>query len=861
MVKKETDHFLRNDELGWSVWKSKYAQPNEDTPDDMHRRLAKEFARIEEKYYNEGEQWKDKTNLSDYGSTRSHLQEEDIFQLFKDFRYIVPQGSIMYGLGRTDKYISLSNCFVIPSATDSYSGIFKTEQEQIQLMKRRGGVGHDISNLRPKGTNVSNSAGTSTGAVSFMERFSNGTREVAQGGRRGALMQSIDIRHPDVEEFITIKSDHTKVTGANISVKLNKEFIQAVKDDSDYILRWPCNAQVASTDVYDLFEYNKLIESKNEHSEYRSFKKIRAKELWNTLTEQAKNNAEPGLMFWDNILDGSPDSVYEQYVPICSNPCGEQFLQAYDSCRLFALNLYSFVVDPFTDHAILDTQKLYEVAYEQQRLADDLIDLEVECVDKIINKIEGEKNEQDLIELNLWKNVREAAIKGRRTGCGITALADTLAALNIKYDSEEGIKMTEEIMKTKMMAELDCSIDLSILRGSFDGWDPNKEFDIIPDNAIESGKNSFYEVIRQEFPEQVGKMSVYARRNVSFSTVAPTGSVSILTQTSSGCEPLFMPYYMRRKKINSDNKESRIDYTDQNGDNWQEYPVLHAKFNDWYKSIDGWRTIEGDQLPLEKCSPSDIAEAFRNSPWYGSTANDIDWRKRLEIQAVLQKYTTNAISSTLNLPSDVSIETVRSIYMEAYDLGLKGVTIYVEGSRSGVLVDTSKKDTPVFEQHDAPKRPEILPVDIHTTIASGTKWNIIVGLFDSKPYEVFAIPYFTKEEHLEVKKIDSGRYDLLKNGETYSENITSSMNDEQEMITRLLSTSLRHGTNITFLVEQLSKTSGGITSFGKAITRVLKTYANTERLIAKQQCTECGSTNMVYEEGCKHCLDCGNSAC
>ncbi len=842
------------DELAISVWKDKYAAEGEVHYDQMHLRMAKEFARIEEGYYDEGEQWKDKTNLSDYGSVRPHLQEDDIFNLFKDFKYIVPQGSIMYGLGRTDKYISLSNCFVIPSATDSYSGIFKTEQEQIQLMKRRGGVGHDISNLRPKGTNVSNSAGTSTGAVSFMERFSNGTREVAQDGRRGALMLSIDINHPDVEDFITIKSDHTKVTGANISVKLNKEFLQAVKDDTDYILRWPCNKnfnkeQLSFIHAVDT-SYGELIDI-----EGVKVKRIKAKELWNTLTQQAKNNAEPGLMFWDNILNGSPDSVYEQYVPICSNPCGEQFLQAYDSCRLFALNLYSFVVDPFTDHAILDTQKLYEVAYEQQRLADDLIDLEIEQVDKIINKIEKEGNEQDLIELDLWKNVREAAIKGRRTGCGITALADTLAALGIKYDSQEGIDMTEQIMKTKMRGELDCSIDLAILRGTFDGWNNSLEFREVQklSGSVNRGTNSFYEMLLEEFSEQVKRMQEYSRRNVSFSTVAPTGSVSILTQTSSGCEPLFMPYYMRRKKVNPDSKDIRVDFTDQNGDKWQEFPVLHPKFKDWCDT-------QMTSISSEPISNNELPELFKASPWYGSTANDIDWRKRLEIQAVLQKYTTNAISSTLNLPSNVSIETVRSIYMEAHGLGLKGVTIYVEGSRSGVLVDTSKKDAPVFQQHDAPKRPKCLPVDIHTTVSKGIKWNVIVGLFDGKPYEVFAVPHFTNESHLDLCKVTKGRYDLLKNGETYSENITSDMSDEEDVVTRLCSAGLRHGADITYLVEQLGKSHGDITSFSKAISRCLKKYINVEKITTKSECPECQS-ELTYEEGCKKCPSCGFSAC
>lgn len=860
-VKVSEVEYFDGDELAASVWRGKYAMEGEVNPDDMHRRLAKEFARIEIDYIGKEFELVNSvrnpdlliSGLSEYGQSRSVLNEDSIYDLFKDFKYIVPQGSIMFGLGRTDKYISLSNCFVIPSAEDSYGGIFKTDQEQVQLMKRRGGVGHDISNLRPEGTEVSNSAGTSTGAISFMERFSNSTREVAQNGRRGALMLSIDINHPDVEKFATIKSDRTKVTGANISIKVNKAFMKAVKSGTDYFLTFPCTEKDFFVPNKPL-EYNTLYKSER-GAEY--VKRVKAKELWNTIITQAKDNAEPGLMFWDNVLENDPAAVYEQYTPVSSNPCGEQFLQPYDSCRLMCMNLFSVVKNSFTSEAEIDYDLLYSVAYEQQRLMDDLVDLEIEYVDRIIEKIENSGEQHDTIstELSLWKNIRKAASDGRRTGSGITALADMLAALNIKYDSQEALDVVEKVMHTKMRAELDCTIDLAILRGKFNGWDSELEH---------KAKNSFYDFVFDTYSEQYRRMQRYGRRNISWSTIAPTGSVSILTQSSSGCEPLFMPFYMRRKKVNPSDSNVRVDFIDQNGDSWQEFPVLHSKFRDWIMSQDTWVKKTEDGIPFTKLPeefPKNVLQiAFDCSPWYNATANDIDWRKRLEIQAVLQKYTTNAISSTLNLPENVSLETVNNIYTDGYSLGLKGVTIYVEGSRSGVLVDSSKKKTTEFEYHDAPKRPKCLPVEIHTTVSKGTKWNVIVGLFNGKPYEVFAIPYFTSETELELCKVKKGRYDLLKNSETYSEDITSQMTDEQDVVTRLTSSALRHGADITFLVEQLNKSNGDITSFGKAISRCLKKYINVEKVTTKSECPECKS-ELTYEEGCKKCPSCGYSAC
>lgn len=839
-----------SDELGWSVWKSKYAQEGEESPSDMHRRMAKEFARIEDNYFIED--LNNYTNdLSEYGKVRKDLTEDSIFNLFKDFKYIVPQGRVMAGLGVMESYRSLSNCTRLPAPKDSYSSIMYSDTCLVSAAKRGVGYGLSISNLRPKESSVKNAAVSSTGAVAFMERFSNSTREVGQSGRRGACLIDISINHPDVMDFINIKKDKTKVTGANISIFLNDEFLKAVENDEDYILRFPCNKvfdekQLSFINAYDT-PYNEIRNIEN-----IIIKRIKAREYWNAIVESAKDSAEPGLFFENRMNDYSPSNVYEQYKELGTNACGEQPMAEGETCRLILLNLFNFVKDPFTDKAEIDFDLLYKMSYEQTRLGDDLVDLEVEYAERIINKIIADPEEDHIkaIELSFWKLVHQMASDGRRVGCGITALGDMIAALGLKYDSKEALDIVEQVMWTKMEAELDCSIDLAILRGTFVGWDKEKEYK----GESHQAQNDFYQTIAEEFPDQFDRLIKYGRRNINISTVAPAGSVSILTQTSSGCEPLFQPYYTRRVKINPNDKDRRVDFVDHMGDSWTETAVLHPKFKDWINITYG----EGI---LEFISKDELQGYFEKSPWYGSTANDIDWEKRIEMQSILQRYTSSAISSTLNLPQGTTSQTVSDIYFTAWKKGLKGVTIYVDGCRTGVLIDNNSTKKDVFEQRNAPKRPEVLPAEIHTTTSNGVKWNIIVGLMDSKPYEVFAVPYFTNETHLQVKKMKNGRYDLLKDGETYSENITSNMNDEQELITRMVSLGLRHGANITFIVQQLSKTSGGITSFGKALTRVLKRYAVTELLMKKENCNECGSTNLVYEEGCLKCRDCGNSKC
>lgn len=840
---KKLLEYFNGDELACSVWESKYKMEGEVTPDDMHRRMAKEFIRVDLKHQAKE---KSKKNLSEYGKIRSRFNEDSIYELFKDFKWIIPQGSIMAMLGNKSKIGCLSNCFVIGQPQDSYGGILKKDEELVQLMKRRGGVGVDISTLRPAQTSVTNSAGTSTGAVSFMERFSNSTREVAQNGRRGALMLTIDVRHPDVFDFVNIKKDRTKVTGANISVLLRDDFMKAVKNNEDYILRFPCslsdtaiNHAVTMDSVIQELEYNKLYTLRNDFSHGKtSVKKIKAKELYDSIVENAWDNAEPGQMFVDRHWNYSPDGVYSKYKFIGTNPCGEIGMSAYDACRLIAINLFSFVENPFTKNAKVNYQKLYEVAYEQQRLADNIVDLEIEHINRIIRKVKSDPESDSVknTELGLWEKVKDMSKSGRRTGCGVTALGDMLAALGLPYDSDKALKVIDKIFKTKMEGELDCSIDLAILRGPFKGWNPELE------------KNEFYSMIEKEFPEQHNRMNKYGRRNVSFSTVAPTGSVSILTQTSSGLEPLFQPFYMRRVKVNP-GEDVRVDFVDQNGDSWTEHAVLHPKFKEWMIST-------GNDEKSEEWTENYLKGCFKESPWYGSTANDIDWEKRVDIQAIIQKYTSHSISSTINLPNNVSKEAVADIYLKAHEKGLKGVTVYRDGCRTGVLVTEPATKRDEFSYVNAVKRPKSLPVDVYTTVSKGTKWNVFVGLMDEKPYEVFAVPHFTNEDNLELVKVKKGRYDLYKGDEVYSEDVTSGMNDEQEVITRLASTCLRHGADIRFVFEQLDKSHGDITSFSKAIGRTLKRYIPDGTI----KCDNCGE-GMVLEEGCMTCKSCGNSKC
>jgi ribonucleoside-diphosphate reductase alpha chain len=887
--------YFNGDDLAASVWQGKYQQDNEETPDDMHKRLAKEFAKVEEKYQVDENSLGDRNKkyeadmfLSKYGGNREDLTEESIYQFFKDFKYIIPQGSIMSQLG-AKSIGSLSNCFVVGQPEDSYGGIFQKDEEMAQLMKRRGGVGIDISTLRPQGTATSNAAKSSTGAVSFMHRFSNTTREVAQNGRRGALMISIDINHPDVMEFIKIKRDLSQVTGANISIKLNDEFMKAVENDEDYILRFPCTQDISYfSEDYIKAEYGKLhyIEDYKNDNSIIYTKTIKAREYWDEIIKSAHNVAEPGLMFWGSMIDYSPDGVYPQFRQITTNPCSEIGMQPYDACRLIAVNLYSFVENPFTDKAKFDFKKFYEINYEAMRLSDDLIDLEIEHIDRILYKIDQDPENWDVKkrEHELWLKIKETAQASRRTGLGFTALGDTLAALGLKYDSDEALEIIEQIMNIKMESELDCTIDLSVLRGSFIGWDKSLEGSNCRKSFFFMYGNDFYRFLHVNFPNQFRRMLKLGRRNVSWSTVAPTGTVSLMTQTTSGIEPLFMPFHMRRKKVNPNDKDVRVDFTDQNGDTWQEYPVLHPKFEYWIKKQfnSNYPVIESIGMKIVDVSnnkeesfvsynPKDFSkeeldELFEQSPWYNSTANDIDWIKRVKIQSIIQKYITHSISSTINLPNDVSEEEVSKIYLESWKQGLKGITVYRDGSRSGVLVSTNNnsnnEDNDGFNQHDAPKRPKELKADYYHATSKGRKYAVIVGLLEGKPYEVFAFEDPLEEKHIHgtIVKIKKGVYKFISDKYTIDNLQLSSEHSDEKLLTRWISLALRHGANPKYLVEQTEKSELEITAFAKVIARTLKRYIpNGEK--STMICQECGSENVIFQEGCQICQDCGSSKC
>jgi len=854
--------YFKGDELAASVWKGKYAQEGDITPDDMHRRMAKEFARVEKQHTMLPcvAHDVDTSLLSKYGQNRPPLNESAIYSLFKDFKYVIPQGSVMSQLG-VKSIGSLSNCFVVGEPEDSYGGIFQKDQEMAQLMKRRGGVGIDISTLRPEGTTTTNAAKSSTGAVSFMHRFSNTTREVAQNGRRGALMISIDINHPDVMEFIKIKRDLTQVTGANISIKLNDDFMKAVEADEEYILRFPCDGEIEGNNFSFTGKY------KDYHGHVTT-KRIKAKEYYDEIIKSAHNVAEPGLMYWNRMVEYSPDGVYPQFKQVTTNPCSEIGMQPYDACRLIAHNLYHYVINPFTSGARFDMELFYKHNYEAMVLSDNLIDLEVEHIDRILAKLEtdiqeeivlarlteGEIRQNYSVEVQLWKKVKVTALSSRRTGLGLTGLGDMLAALNLKYDSNASLGFIETLMKLKMESELDCTTDMAITRGTFVGWDPHMEFD--GENPT-VGTNDFYQFIVDVFPEHANKMWKYGRRNVSWSTVAPTGSLSILAQVTSGLEPLFMPYYMRRKKVNPNDEDSRVDFTDQNGDTWQEFPVLHQKFKDWLSTWDISNYVGLKQV--DELTQKELETLFEQSPWYKATANDIDWIRRVEIQSVIQKYITHSISSTINLPSDVTEEEVANIYLESWRMGLKGITVYRDGSRSGVMVAADSKPKEGFEYVDAIKRPRELNADVHLSTTKDIEYKIIIGLMDGKPYEIFM-----DESDSDISgsgvvfKKAKGNYFFKKGDITID--ISSTMTDEQAAITRLVSTSLRHGADIKFIVEQLRKADGDMFSFTKSLARVLKKYI-PEGASSTVECNDCGGSNVIFEEGCNKCLDCGNSAC
>lgn len=836
--------YFKGDELAASVWQSKYAREGEETPFDMHKRMSKEFFRIESKYIEEEKSFKDKFKLSTYGKNRKDLTEEDIFNFFDHFKFILPQGSIMSTLG-TDIIASLSNCWVIESPYDSYAAINKTDGDLIFYYTRRGGCGVDISRLRPKDTITHNTAKLSTGAISFMPRFSNTTREVAMNGRRGALLISIDVRHPDIMDFIKVKQDRTSVTGANISIQFSDDFMQAVKNNEDYYLTFPVGKHNFNVHIND--EYDKLYSTKTIKGENIYYKKVRAKEIWNEFVKSARDNAEPGIMYMDNVYNYDPSAVYKQYRPITSNPCGEQFLSANDSCRLIASNLFNFIENPFTNKSFLNEDLLYEISYESIRIGDALVDLEVEYINKIISKIESDPEPIYIKqrELDLWKISKEQCLNGRRIGLGITALGDMLAAMNIRYGSEESFDFIDKVMAIKFEAELDATIDLAILRNPFIGW--NKELEYPSENY----GNNWYKFVQDSFPKQAEKMKLYGRRNISTSTVAPTGTVSILANNcTSGCEPIFMPYYIRRKKVNPGDKNVRVDFIDEVGDSWQEYAIIHNYFKQWI-------LINTPIDNPEELTKDDLQSYFEKSPWFNSTSTDVDWKARVKIQSILQKYTTNAISSTINLPETITYEDVSNIYMEGWTMGLKGQTVYVEGSRSGILVN---KNTSIFKANTAPKRPKKLQANLHLTKSRGNTYAVVVGLLENKPYEVFVFNTLGQkmfECSGKIIKIKQGHYRFESDNLTI-DNLNESGNSDLEKSCALYTSMLlRHGADIHYVVKTAKKIDDGITSFVSAMNRVLNKY---DTIIEELICPECGG-KLIKEGGCEQCKDCGYSRC
>lgn len=848
-------NYFNGDELAASTWKNKYAMEGERTPDDMHRRLAKEFGRIEREYAdNTSISQKDKLMLSSYGYNRKELKEEDIYELFKRFKYVIPGGSVMSGLG-TGKLVSLSNCFVIGSPEDSYSSIMNTRSQQVQLMKRRGGVGYDLSNLRPRGTKVNNAAKVSTGAASFMEVCSDITNEVAQGGRRGALMLSININHPDIEEFITKKQDLTKVTGANISVKVTDEFMKAVVDDKDYLLRWPVYTNYSPSQLEEM-EYDKLLcigESLSVDKRVY-LKKIKARKLWNTLMHCAYNTAEPGIIFESTMHNYAPDGVYEEFKMIGTNPCGEIPMGPFDSCRLIHINLTSYIVDPFTDMAHINEELLYKHSYEAMRLADDLVDLELEAIDKIINVV---KDEKDFVEFNLWNRIKETTRRGRRAGLGFTGLADAIAMLGLKYDSDEGLQEVERLMKIMFNGQFDSQIDMAIERGPFPAWNTSKEFNV--EESFIFGKNEWYKFINENFTSTTAKMRCYGRRNISWSTVAPTGTVSIMAQCSSGIEPVFLPFYERKRKCMS--PSDRADYTDVKGEKYTLFTVVHPNLAKWLCFSTFGGNFNSNEY-LERLQDIEYLKiAFKDSPYYGSTASEINWRQRIKLQGIIQKYITHSISSTINLPKEITEEEIADIYIEAWKTGNKGQTIYRDGCREGVLNKIEKPA--IIDDRQAPKRPKELEADYHQVRVKGEQFIVLVGLLEGKPYEVFAFrplrPIDIPPHKGKIIKKGKMHYSFDSKFIQLSDLQLANTNIEEKAATLYSSMLLRHGVSIEFITKTAKKVNDNITSFSSAMCRILVKYIKSSE-IKGEVCPECGG-NLVRDGGCTHCMNCGYSRC
>ena len=823
-------NYFNGDELAARVWVNKYALKDsygnifEKNPDDMHRRLAKEISRIENRYPNP-------------------LSEDTIFEVLRDFKYIVPQGGPMTGIGNEFQIASLSNCFVIGNEgpSDSYGGVMKIDQEQVQLMKRRGGVGHDLSHIRPKGSPVKNSALTSTGIVPFMERYSNSTREVAQDGRRGALMLSVSINHPDSESFIDAKMTEGKVTGANVSVKIDDEFMRAVINDEEYEQKYP---------VYS--------------DEPKNRKQINARQLWNKIVHNAWKSAEPGILFWDTIIRESVPDCYADkgYRTVSTNPCGEIPLCPYDSCRLLAINLYSYVQNPFTKGAFFDFPLFKKHVAIAQRIMDDIIDLELEKIDAILDKVHEDPESEEVkgVEIRLWEKIKQKAKEGRRTGVGITAEGDMLAALGLRYGSEEAIDFAVDIQKTLAVEAYRASVHLAKDRGTFKIYDTRRE-----------ENNPFIKRLRETDPDMYAEMVKYGRRNIACLTIAPTGTTSLMTQTTSGIEPVFLPVYKRRRKVNPNDQNVRIDFVDESGDSYEEFIVFHHKFADWMKA-NGYDTTK-------RYTDEEIDELVAQSPYYKATSNDIDWVAKVRMQGQVQKWVDHSISVTVNLPSDVTEELVGNLYIEAWKSGCKGCTVYRDGSRAGVLVSNKDKKQTANPNEMPAKRPMELDADVVRFQNNKEKWIAFIGLYNGRPYEIFTGIADDEEGIMLPKAVTSGkivkhydaegnsRYDFQfqnKRGfKTTVEGLSYKFDKEYWNYAKLISGVLRHGMPVHQAVELVASMefdNENINTWKNGVERALKKYIPNGTEATGEKCENCGSP-VVYQEGCLICKTCGTSKC
>ena len=825
--------YFDGDDLAATVWVSKYALKDsyghiyEKTPRDMHERIAAEIERIEKKYPNP-------------------MNRQEVFELLDHFRYIIPQGGPMTGIGNNFQAASLSNCFVIghKNPADSYGGIFRMDEEQVQLMKRRGGVGHDLSHIRPTGSPVLNSALTSTGIVPFMERYSNSTREVAQDGRRGALMLTISIKHPDAERFIDAKVDTSKVTGANVSVKIDDEFMRAAIAGKPYHQQFPIDAEKP------MYEQD-----------------IDARALWKKIIHNAWKSAEPGVLFWDTILRESIPDCYadEGFNTVSTNPCGEIPLCPYDSCRLLALNLYSYVDKPFTAEASFDFAKFRDHVGKAMRMMDDIIDLELEKVEQIIAKIDADPEEADIryVESNLWKKVREMALKGRRTGLGITAEGDMIAALGMRYGSDEAVAFAVEVHKTLALAAYGASVEMAEERGAFPLYDAARELD-----------NPMIARIREADPALYERMVKSGRRNIAMLTIAPTGTTSLMSQTTSGIEPVFRPVYKRRRKINPSDHNVKVAFVDDTGERFEEFYVFHHNFVEWAR-VNGH-----DTSTLATISDAELEKLVAASPYHKATANDIDWVAKVKMQGAIQKWVDHSISVTVNLPNEVSEELVADVYRTAWECGCKGVTVYRDGCREGVLLDKKqkKKGGDKGAADGSLKRPKSLPADIVRFKNGQEEWIAFVGLMDGRPYEIFTgkleedalyIPRkITKGNIIKVREADGKkRYDFQytdRYGYTNTVGGISRLFDEEFWnYAKLISGVLRHGMpidNVVSLIESLHLNSETINTWKNGVERALKQYI-VDGTKSKEKCPSCGQETLVYQNGCLTCVSCGYSKC